>query len=103
VRYVRAAVIFVFGSLLAIAIAGIIGTILHVLVPAPGLEFIVAGGLALTGFAVALAGAIRSLRHADRYNHCPACASPVLGGVPGPDGAIRCPACGQWLGSDNPT
>ncbi len=98
-KYLRALVIFLFGSLLVIAVAGIAGSILVAALPteSPAPAFAIAGVILILGVAAVGFGAIKSLWRTVRYERCPACAMDVRGVGPGADGKLRCPGCGQWL------
>lgn len=94
---VRTFLIFVFGSMLAGMVSGIIAVVVHLVTPVPGLEFWVGGILWLGGSGLALLGAVRAAKRRDRYDTCPACAFDVRQVNASPDGSLRCPHCGQWL------
>ncbi len=89
--------IFLCAWVLVTACAGMTGTVVGAFTPTPAPGFAVATIILVVGTGLCLVGAIRASRRAGRYATCPACAFDVRQVQPGPDGSMRCPACGQYL------
>lgn len=97
-KYVRAAAIFIFGCVLVVAVSGCAWSLLYVVLPDPTMAFPPAIALLVIGVLLAFVFGLKSLNRKEIYDRCPACAFDVRSDTPDPDGTLRCPACGQWLG-----